>query len=109
MVEGEHGQDPHAFADSPRVLAVSTVSAFDPLKTHRQPRAGRFGVAAQRGEGRRHPAALQPRDRRLGRAEPPSKLRLRQLRRRAGTDQRLYECVLLIDARVFLAELGGPP
>ena len=70
-----------------------TASAVRRDKAHGQPRAGCFGVAAQRGEGRRHPPALQPRDRGLGRAEPSGKLRLRQLRRGAGADQRLVEGV----------------
>ena len=69
------------------------VSSVGPRQAHGQPRAGRFGVAAQSGEGRRHPAALQPRDRGLGRADPPGDFRLRQLRRRAGANQGLDLCV----------------
>ena len=57
-------------------------SAAGRHQVHGQPRSGRLGVAAQRREGRRHPPALQPRDRGLRRAEPPGKLHLRQLRRR---------------------------
>ena len=59
---------------APAWRALSRVSAVGPHQAHGQPRAGRFGVAAQGGEGRRHPAALQPRDCGLGRAEPPGDL-----------------------------------
>ena len=76
---------------------------------HGEPRAGRFSVAAQRGKGRRHPAALLPRDGGLDRAEAQGKLRLRQIRRRAGADQRLDQRILFVDPRVFLLKLGVGP
>ena len=66
----------------------------------------RAGVdPGQRGKGQRYPAAFQPRDSGLGCAQASGKLRLRQLRRRAGANQLLNQRILFVGPRVFLPEL----
>ena len=52
------------------VSAPASTSAWDgPIQAHRQPRTGRLSIAAQGGQGRRYPAALQPCDGGLGRPQ----------------------------------------
>ena len=75
------------------------------LQANRKPSPRSLGIAAQRGDGRRHPAALQPRYGRLRRAEAPGNLRLRELRRGPGANQLFNQRILLFSPRVFLPEL----
>ena len=90
-----------AIPDEPPACPLLTNS----LQANRKPSPRSLGIAAQRGDGRRHPAALQPRYGRLRRAEAPGNLRLRELRRGPGPNQLFNQRILLFSPRVFLPEL----
>jgi len=107
----EAGEQLHAKANRTGLFTPAGrddhLAAWDcPFQAHRQPRAGRLGIAAQGGKGGRHPATLQACDGGLGRTEAAGELDLRQFRRRAGAHQRLDQCELVIGSRVLLPELG---
>ena len=89
---------------APYVSPSPAGSALRLHQLHAQPRAGRFGVAAQGGKGRRHAAALQSGDGRLGRAKAPGELGPCKLCCHAGARQRLDQGELVISLRVRLPE-----